>query len=138
MSCVNNKSARKKSHAQILSEIAAELHIYLKDYPDALLVREEALAMISRSAKTLQTLHKVVGVADLYGWACGHRIWEEIHPKTIKAVVAGDKNAEKEAVAAGLAPYVGKLDYETDDESDAVAVGIAWLIKQNLLRERDL
>jgi len=56
--------------------------------------------MVSLSAKTIQVLHKVVGVADLYAWAVGQRTWEEIMPTTIKALLTGDKNAEKEVVAA--------------------------------------
>ena len=64
MSHVDNKSAKKKSHGQILAEIAKELRSYLDADPDAILVREEALAMVSIAAKTIQVLHKVVGVAD--------------------------------------------------------------------------
>ena len=135
MSNVNNKYSKKKSHGQILSEIAKELHVYLKEYPDAVLVREEALAVISRSAKTLQTLHKVVGIADLYAWACGHRIFEEVHPLTIKSVVGGNRDASKDDVASGLEKYVGKLEYICDDESDSVAVGITWLIQKNFLEQ---
>lgn len=136
MSHVDNKAAKKKSHGEILSEIAKELHEYLKEYPDAVLVREKALAMVSIAAKTIQTLHKVIGVADLYGWACGHREWEELAPSTIKSIITGDKDADKDAVATGLEPYVGKLEYAVDDESDAVAVGIAWLIqKQHIKKE---
>ena len=36
-------------------------------------------------------------------------------------------------VANALKQYVGALHYETDDESDAVAIGIAWLIENNYL-----
>ena len=133
MSYVDNKAAKKKSHGEILSEIAAELHKYLKDYPSAILVREKALSMASIAAKTIQTLHKVIGVTDLYGWACGQREWEELAPSTIKTIVGGDKNADKGEVAAGLEKYVGRQEYEVDDESDAVAVGVAWLIQKNFL-----
>lgn len=97
---VDNKDAKKKGHGQILGEIAHELHGILKAYPDAMLVREKALSMVSISAKTIQVLHKVVGVADLYAWAVGQRVWEEIMPTTIKALLTEDKNAEKDKVAA--------------------------------------
>lgn len=80
------------------------------------------------SAQTHAALHKVVGVSDLYAWAFGNRQFEEIPPKTIKRFLTGDMNADKEMVARSLTKYVGKLDYESDDESDAVAVGIAWLM----------
>lgn len=64
MSCVDNKNSKKKPHGQILSEIAKELRGYLDAYPDAVLVREKALAMVSIAAKTIQVLHKVIGVTD--------------------------------------------------------------------------
>ena len=132
---VNNKAA-KKTHGQILSEIAKELRSYLQEYPDALLIREKALAMVSLAAKTIQILHKVIGVTDLYAWACGQREFIELAPSTIKSVVAGDKDATKDAVAAGVEPYVGPQAYVTDDESDAVAVGIAWLIKEKKIEKQ--
>lgn len=78
----------------------------------------------------IEVLHKVVGVADLYGWGFGGRIFDEIHPKTIKKLVADDQLAEKDAVAAALTQFVGEREYACDDESDAVAVGIAWLLQQ--------
>ena len=64
MSYVDNKNAKKKTHGQILSEIARELRSYLDADPDAVLVREKALAMVSIAAKTIQVLHKVIGVTD--------------------------------------------------------------------------
>lgn len=66
----------------------------------------------------------------MYGWGLGGRIFEEVHPKTIKKLVANDQLAEKEVVADSLAQFVGEREYACDDESDAVAVGIAWLIQQ--------
>lgn len=137
MSYVDNKAAKKKSHGEILSEIAAELHKYLKDYPEAVLVREKALSVVGPTSgvNVIQVLHKVVGVTDLYGWACGRREWEELAPSTIKSIVGGNRKADKDAVAAGLEKYVGRLEYDVDDESDAVAVGIAWLIQKNFLEK---
>ena len=91
------------------------------------------MAMISRAARTLQVLHKVVGVSDLYAWAIGGRVFQEISPLTIKAAVAGDKNAHKDVVASSLERFVGPDEYACDDESDAVAVGVTWLLKHGLI-----
>lgn len=41
-------------------------------------------------------------------------------------------------VANALKQYVGALHYETDDESDAVAIGIAWLIENNCLHRQSI
>lgn len=89
--------------------------------------------MVARSAKTIQVLHKVVGVADLYAWANQEKVFEEISPKTVKRLVTGDPNAEKDEVAKALEAWVGKQDYACDDESDACAVGIAWLMQRGMI-----
>jgi len=75
----------------------------------------------------------VVGVSDLYAWAFGARQFDEIDPKTVKKLVANDGGAEKDVVAAALTQFVGERTYECDDESDAVAVGIAWLLEKGMI-----
>lgn len=101
----------------------------------AVIVREQALDKQGgpRNSRVIEVLHKVVGVSDLYAWGLGGRIFEEVHPKTIKKLVANDQLAEKEAVASALAQFVGEREYECDDESDAVAVGVAWLLLNGMI-----
>ena len=103
--------------------------------PMAIIVREQALDKQGgpRNSRVIEVLHKVVGISDLYAWALGARVFDEIHPKTIKKLVANDQLAEKDAVASALAQFVGEREYACDDESDAVAVGIAWLIQQGMI-----
>lgn len=103
--------------------------------PLSVIVREQALDKQGgpRNSRVIEVLHKVVGVSDLYAWGLGGREFEEVHPKTIKKLVANDQLAEKDAVAAALTQFVGEREYACDDESDAVAVGIAWLIEQGML-----
>ena len=97
-----------------------------------MIVREQALDKQGgpRNSRVIEVLHKVVGVSDLYAWGFGGREFAEVHPKTIKKLVANDQLAEKDIVAAALTQFVGEREYECDDESDAVAVGIAWLLEQ--------
>lgn len=101
----------------------------------AVVVREQALDKQAgpRASRVIEVLHKVVGVSDLYAWGLGGRIFYEIHPKTVKKLVANDQLAEKDAVAAALPQFVGPRQYECDDESDATAVGIAWLLANNMI-----
>ena len=101
----------------------------------AVIVREQALDKQGgpRNSRVIEVLHKVVGVSDLYAWGLGGRKFEEIHPKTIKKLVADDQLAEKDAVASALEQFVGKREYACDDESDAVAVGVAWLIENGMV-----
>ena len=75
---------------------------------------------------------KVIGVADLYAWAYG-KVFDEIAPTAVKKLVTGNASAKKEEVASALTKYVGQQDYACDDESDAVAVGVAWLIQKGLI-----
>ena len=103
--------------------------------PLATIVREQALDKQGgpRNSRVIEVLHKVVGVADLYAWGLGGRVFEEVHPKTVKKLVANDQLAEKDVVAAALTQFVGEREYECDDESDAVAVGIAWLLREGMI-----
>ena len=98
-------------------------------------MREQALDKQGgpRNSRVIEVLHKVVGVSDLYAWAFGTRQFNEIHPKTIKKLVANDQLAEKDAVASALVQFVGEQEYECDDESDAVAVGVAWLLQNGMI-----
>ena len=118
-----------------MSEIASELRRLLTAHPDAELVREEALRKsgTSASGKVLSILNRVVGVSDLYAWAFGQRQFQEIEAVTVKKKITNDASAEKNEVAEALEQFVGKQEYACDDESDAVAVGIAWLMKRGLI-----
>ena len=98
----------------------------------AILVREQALDKQAgaRSSRVIEVLHKVVGIADLYAWSLAGTQFDEINPRTVKKLVTDDADADKDKVASSLAQFVGeKVTYDCDDESDAVAVGIAWLIQ---------
>ena len=137
-----NTAGKKKCHGEILSEIASELRRLFVKVPVGTLVREQALSIVTgyNSAKakyynpsTIKILHEVVGISDLYAWGFGGRQFDEINPKAVKKAVTGNSSAEKDEVAAALVQFVGEHEYACDDESDAVAVGIAWLIQQKLI-----
>lgn len=89
------------------------------------LVRERGF---SRFRNETQALFKIVGITDLVAWQTKELVFDEIAPKSVKKVVAGSGDASKDEVAAALTWFVGEQEYECDDESDSVAVGIAWLI----------
>ena len=75
---------------------------------------------------------KVVGLMD---FMLGDTEWFEIYPVTVKKLITGSGKAEKSEVATALEKYIGKQEYKCDDESDAAAVGVAWLIQQGQLKE---
>lgn len=97
-------------------------------------MREKAIYPGRYQMKTIGVLHKVVGVADLYVWHALGREFYEMDPRMIKRLVTGDANAEKDRVAETLEDYVGPQQYACDDESDAVAVGVAWLIQNKIFQ----
>lgn len=106
-------------------ELAADADVF---------VRERGF---SRFKTGTQTLFKVVGVVDYALWKTKQAMFNEIPPATVKKLVAGKGNATKEEVAAALPPYVGEYTYACDDESDAVAVGVAWMAL-NMRREKSI
>lgn len=96
-------------------------------------VREKGF---SRFPHETQALFKVVGIADLTAWRHAHNVYHEIAPTTIKRLLTGSGKASKVEVAESLFYYVGAFSYSTDDESDAVAAGIAWLLSEKKTSEK--
>lgn len=89
-------------------------------------VRERAFSKYN--AET-QAIHKVVGVSEMLVWHILEMKFQELAPRSVKKYVTGWGNASKEDVAEAIDNYIPKhAQWYSDDESDAVAVGIAWLI----------
>lgn len=74
-------------------------------------------------------LMRIAGAADIALWKTKEKCFYDISPSTAKKIIAGTGHAHKETVAAALPRYIGDQVYVTFDESDAIAVGIAYLIK---------
>lgn len=136
VSHVDNKKG-KLTTAEKLGRIAWHLkNIFQKYGHFDIVVREKGF---SRFANTTQLLFRVVGVSDLvaYDEMCLREI-EEIPPTTIKTIVAGYSKADKQEVEDGvrklLQPHQKKMEFYSDDESDAVAVALTSCIKKGLLK----
>ena len=130
---VDNKTNTKKSHGELLNEILDAFHEsdpywipYLHQTP--FYVRETEIMHMKIPSE--RSLSKVVGLLDWALWQQHKLEWQSIYPVTVKCLVAGSGKATKEDVADALEYYIGKQDYKCDDESDAAAVAIAWLIQQ--------
>lgn len=130
----NNKKNTKLSHGFRLSQISKMIKQIMLDFPDIdVVVREKGF---TRFAGVTQTLFKVVGISDLVIYeGIGVNNIYELSPTSVKKTITGDGKASKIAVEKGVRKYLThtQKDYEfaTDDCSDAVAVGIAWLITTN-------
>lgn len=90
-------------------------------------VREHAFISPGRG-QNQGAIFEVVGLTNwwLYNH-CGIE-WLEIFPVSVKKHVTGDRNADKKKVEKCLEDYVGKRQYGSDDESDATAVAVTFLI----------
>jgi len=119
---VNNKG--RKSHGEMLENIADAFASFIQRDQAAVCVRERGF---SRFANETQCLFKVIGVADLLLWQHWRARFQELAPASVKKLLAGSGRASKQDVADALTRNVGKQRYACDDESDAVAVGVAWL-----------
>ena len=130
---VDNKNDRKKTHGELLSDI--QMAFIGNVFPvegDTFFVQEQSI--MRQMTPYERNLSKVVGVMDFSLYRLAQKQWYTIYPVTIKKLVTGSGKAEKDEVADALEKYVGKQKYACDDESDATAVAIAWLIQQGELK----
>lgn len=134
---INNKKHSKKSQAFRLHKIATKLKELYKNYPITIVVKEKGFSN-ERNFST-QTLFKVAGVTDLISFVFGHDEIAEIPPATVKKTVTGNGRATKGDVAEAVKKYIremdfrGEIDFNNDNETDAVAVLIAYCLKEGLI-----
>jgi len=128
---VDNKTAQK-THGQLLDEIMKAFVFFVpNDGKPVYFAREKAFN--ARAAQSEIGIYKVIGVMD---WLL-YRLkldWAEIYPVTVKKCVTGSGKATKEDVAAALKRWFPEFEYRTDDESDAAAVAVSFLVQNNVLK----
>lgn len=114
----------KEPHGGILDRIHKAI-IELAPLADVF-VRERGF---SRHTAGTQALFKVVGVSDQALWQVRREVFQEIPPTRVKKRITGKGGASKDEVAAALPAFVGEMEYTCDDESDAVAIGVTWVLE---------
>lgn len=146
LNSIDNKG-KKKTHGRILREIYDEFYYRVLKGTNSeimmFLIREKEIMHMKIPSE--RDVSKVVGVMDFladelhndYCPATHEGFWRDIYPVTVKKQITGSGKATKEEVAEALEKYVGKLNYNCDDESDATAVAIAWLIQQGQLEDKN-
>lgn len=129
---VDNKR-NVKPHGQLLDEILREMAFFFPDEKDGIptfYVREKVaqgsmpLAMIG--------IAKVHGQTDWFLWRL-EKTWADIGPSQVKKILTGNGKADKTLVTEAQSNYLGEQSYACDDESDAAAVAVSWLIAQGQL-----
>ncbi|WP_431819223.1 crossover junction endodeoxyribonuclease RuvC (plasmid) [Bacillus thuringiensis] len=128
------KTNPKQRHGERLHKIATELKaVMLECQPFDTVVREQGF---SRFKNATQALFKVIGVSDLvlrdYAIA-------ELTPTEVKKIVTGDGKADKLEVEKAVRRIMKLGDdyiFVSDDESDACAIILAYLIQNNIIDEK--
>lgn len=123
-----HKGRMKWSHGQKLDNIYNTLYDVQFAYKFDAVVREKG---VTRFNKATQAIFRVVGVADLFAYRNLHMPCEEIGITEAKKLITGSGRAEKDAVATEVQKFLtAPVEFAVDDESDAVAVGVAYCLKQ--------
>ena len=130
---VNNKQDKKKNHGQLLEEIGDKFREIFPLHDRVFIVRENEIMKVKVPSE--RSLSKVVGLLDWMAWAIFDAEWYSIYPVTIKKLITGNGRADKDEVANCLKYYIGEQTYKCDDESDAAAVAIAWLIQHGQIKQ---
>ena len=133
---VDNKKIKCFGEKLALIEKAL-IDLILKYEPDVI-CREKGF---TRFAGTTQKLFKVVGVSDLVAYHSGHTYdIPEYSPTTVKKHLACSGKAEKSDVEKAVREFLIEdqkgLVFESNDISDAVAVGITHLVSTGTVLER--
>lgn len=93
----------------------------------------------SKNPRLPQTIYGAWAAVDRGLHKYGVEVADVISPTDVKKRIAGSGKAEKSDVAAGVRKLLGLAEdyrFATDDESDACAVVLAWLIGQSLIDGR--
>ena len=127
------KTTSYNVHGHRLLMIDDEIRRLIKEYKPSHVVREKGF---SRFPRTTQALFKVVGCSDRTTFEMTGLEVVEIAPTSVKKIVTGDgKSTKKDVEKAVIERLRIEQDgfFETDDESDAAAVGLAFLIKEGVV-----
>jgi Holliday junction resolvasome RuvABC endonuclease subunit len=137
---VDNKTV-KKPHGELLDEIfyamgAFKPNTYVdNEYTEPIYyVREHAFN--ARGAMSEIGIFEVVGLSNFWAWQHGKCEWYEVYPVSVKKLVTGNGKAQKSEVANAVKMYLGNVEFKNDDESDAAAVAVSWLLQCEQLKNK--
>lgn len=120
----------KYTHGFRLNHIATEISKLYKKYPDADAVIKEG-SFSNGHIRSTQIIFKVVGVWELITHIRGHDKFTDIAPSSVKKQVTGNGRAKKSVVADKVKEITG-IETRNNDESDAIAVLLAYCKTEGL------
>ena len=110
-----------------LKTIVDHLLIVKKEFPTSTIVLENGFF---RFVLSTEALYRVQG-AVMYAFSDCNQIFYP--PSTVKKTVAGKGTSKKEEVQRSVLDRYPDLVFANNDESDAVAVGLTYFIKNNII-----
>jgi Holliday junction resolvasome RuvABC endonuclease subunit len=135
---INNQHFSSKQEGFKYMHVDMRLQTLRFTYPNSIVIKEEWVGSATPNGKKLATIHGLINKVFNH-----MEVIEDVNNKKFKAEFTGNGAAEKEDVDAECMKYEGailktnnkfkKLVFRLDDESDAVGIGINWLIKQGML-----
>lgn len=128
---IGTKRFAQRSTGMRLHYIAAETKKIYKKYATADHVVKERSFSNGRITAS-QQIQKVNGVWEMVGYTEKFDDFTEIPPTTVKKLLTGNGRADKTVVAEKVKDFTG-ITTKNNDESDALAVLIAYGIQQGLL-----
>lgn len=133
-----------------LANIESELYRLKNIYYPAVVIKEELVTKSKDAPSGVNVSFETPILAKVHGIVekvfCNHEI-EDVHNKQFKLRFTGHGEATKGKVEAECMKYEKDLQakteyktpsfiFRTDDESDAVGIGIDWLIRNGYLKNR--
>jgi crossover junction endodeoxyribonuclease RuvC len=118
----------KQEHKDRLKTIADALLQLRKEYETHLIILESGF---SRHAASTQAIFKVVGLVSYLFSDCSQITFA---PSSIKKIVSGSGKSDKEVVQNKILEKFPHLKFSNQDESDAVGVGVAYFVTNNLMK----
>lgn len=123
------KTNSKLNHGDRLAHVAAYFDAIYYDFePFEAIIREKAFH--NSRVNATESGYKTAAAIDL---CLRGRHIEDIPNTSVKKEVAGKGNAGKDEVRAGVARWFPKQEFKTDDESDAVAVALTYLLREKII-----
>ncbi|WP_064214300.1 crossover junction endodeoxyribonuclease RuvC [Anoxybacillus flavithermus] len=121
------KTNKKHSHGKRLYHIAKEIHSLKNTYPANVVTIERGFSRFNTATQVIYMVHGVVNYLF-------HDIEIKYYPpKTVKeAIIRGD--ATKKFVRQVIENHYPDVKFKNEDESDAFAVGLCWLIKNKKIK----
>ncbi|MGG5762625.1 crossover junction endodeoxyribonuclease RuvC [Bacillus proteolyticus] len=108
-------------------------HLFIRKYaPYDLIVRE---GFASKIPYTNYTVFSAWNAVDRALNDFGLQVDDIIGQASVKKILLGKGRAEKEEVEAGVRRFIEWGEFKTSDESDACAIGLAYLIDKGIIND---